>query len=195
MSDASEVLKSEDIFTALSNENTYATVLYAILLVLYPDLHEMDSLELYSKIQDDFGEMLPQDNENKIQAILAAVTTEYFYSDLEVFSSICKTLYSGDPGVADFDFEAPDIAEILWGLYEVELNEDDRIQMQFNKSINDYIVDLFDKEAEENDEIESSENVLPGYEGLMTLKILELRKQLKEVGFRNFKMPEFIPKN
>jgi len=185
-------LDTKNIIKALLNVNSYATTLYACLLTLYEDLHELDSLELYARLKDDLGVEMPEENENKLQAILSAVTTTYFYTDLGMFVSVCKSLASGDPGVADFDFEDATALEILWGTYEVELNEDDRIEPEFAPSIDRYITQLLKLEAVDNEQIDDLEDVIPSYEEAITVMILELERQLKNVGFTDVVMPKFI---
>jgi len=188
---STQKLNRDNVIKALLNPETYATVLYAILLLEYEDLHEVDSLELYARIKDDFYVEMPEENENKLQAILTVVTTPYFYADVQTFTSICKTLVDGDPGVADFDFDDASVLELLWGTYEVELCEDDRQGLHYAPAIESYILERVQEEALDDEDLEAEE-VIPSYETTIVSMILEVKTQLEAVGFKNVTMPEFL---
>jgi hypothetical protein len=111
----------KEIFRLLTDDGTFATVLHIVALEAYgEDIYDVDAMEVVMRLEEDYNAKLTQENEDKLKAILVATATEAFFEDPEAFRGICETLSNGDPGVELMDsLTGP---EILWGLYEVELN-------------------------------------------------------------------------
>jgi len=100
---------------------TLGTTLHVICLTAYgEEIYTLDILELLARLREDFGVELPEDNENKLQAMLTAVSTEAFHQDVEAFNTICNTLSSGDPGLEELDDVT--LPEMMWAMFEVEVN-------------------------------------------------------------------------
>lgn len=155
----------------LADTETTATVLHMIILAAYGDevygdieksIEAMDPVELWLRVKEDFSVNVPESNENKINALMLALSTEAFYEDPLAFISISNALYSGDLGdLIDGVLEDLTVSEMLWSIYEVELN---RGQSQgFSISINNLIDEIIKNEAEENEDLEVKE-VVPYYE-------------------------------
>ena len=105
----------------LSDDNTFGTVAHIIAFSTYgEDMYEMDILELFHNLEDDYKTQLSQDVCQKLQAILLATSTDAFFQDPEAFRAISNTLIEGDPGFMIFDELT--VPEILWANYEVSLN-------------------------------------------------------------------------
>ena len=114
-------LRKKVVSPLLEGNNTFATVLHIILLVMYgEDIYTVDPIELYMRLEEDFNCKLDETNENKIQAILIATKTDLFHQDPEVFHTVCNTLTEGDPGITMMD--PVTLPEAVWGMFEVEAN-------------------------------------------------------------------------
>ena len=114
-------LDEKAVYRALSDDGTFATCLHIICLANYgADIYAWDTLELLRRLEEDFNVRVTDDNENKLNAILMATSTDIFYEDPEAFRGICETLTNGDPGVGMLDTLT--LPEAVFGLYEVEVN-------------------------------------------------------------------------
>jgi len=155
----------------LADTETTATVLHMIILAAYGDevygsleygIEAADPLELWLRIKEDFSVNVPESNENKVNALMLALSTEAFYDDPLAFISISNALYSGDLGdLVNGALEDLTMPEMLWGIYEVELNRGD--SEGFAISIDRLIDEIINNEAEDNEELEETE-VVPYYE-------------------------------
>jgi len=172
-------LDKKAIYRALEDRETYATVLHAICLTTYgEEVYSMDSVELYSHLESDFGIWPHEDNESKIQAILVAVSRPYFFTDLTLFQVTCRTLTTGDTGLVDLGIDDTTLLEVLWGQYEVSINTED---IEYAQPVLDFVVQSIDEE--ENDMDMSEHDVLTTYERILKQKAQEMIKQLQEIGY------------
>lgn len=186
-------LNKGNIYTLLDDPSTFATTLLAICLIMYGDeTFKVDQLVLYQWLKEDFGNNLCEENESKLAAIIAALTTNFFYSDLDVFKSTCKTLTSGDPGAYDTELfnDEPTIPEILWGMYEVALvSEDSSIESDdFSGAVKFYVDKLF-----KSDILDDEDGVgVVNPEAIIADNVKELRNQLAFIGLSDIpKFPAF----
>ena len=125
-------LQLDEAGTLLADPETYATVLHAILLAAFEvDIYHIDPLELYARISDKFRVQMPEDNENKVNAILMSVSTDAFYEDPLVFKSVAGALFYGDIG-GEIDGEINDLTlpEVAWALFEVGINRDEPADLE-----------------------------------------------------------------
>jgi len=173
----------------LADTETSATVLHMIVLAAYgdalygnPDTGEepMDPVDLWLSIEEDFRVSVPESNENKLNALMLAISTNAFYEDPLAFISICNALYSGDLGdLVDGAMEDITVPEMLWGIYEVELNRGDHAD--FVPSVDAVINETIAEEAEEKEELEESE-VVPHYESFVKEMRDDMLAQLRNLG-------------
>jgi len=113
----------------LADEETQALVLLTILLYLHgpavfgdENTEAYDPAELWAATYDATGIWLSEEAENKVNAIMMAVTSDDFYVDDITFASIANALYDGDLGdLVNGIFEKPSMVEVLWAASEVEL--------------------------------------------------------------------------
>jgi hypothetical protein len=125
----------------LAEPDTSSTSLHLILLAefgddLYGDEDSppMDPVLIWRLIRDRFRVTVPEENENKINALMIGVSTDVFYEEPQAFIAISMALYSGDIGdMVSGVMEDPTLNELLWGIFEVALNRDD--DMEFSESI------------------------------------------------------------
>jgi hypothetical protein len=168
-------LDHKEVVKAFLDSSTYATVLHAICLNdLGGSIYEDDSVEIYAKLRDIYGVTLHEDNENKLMAMITAVSTPYFYHDTTAFASICEVLTTGEQGLAELDMELPTVLEILWADYEVGVNAE---ALEYSPAV-ERIVDLSMAE-ERMEDTDAYTHYAPVIQDMAS----ELRQQLLAVGF------------
>lgn len=171
-------LDKKAVFRLLQDQNTYGTVLHFIAFTTFgEEIYEMDSIELYGKLKDIYGTFMHDDCESKLQAIFTIITTNAFFENIEVFKAICITLSEGDPGLSEIGMEDPTVAEMMWAMYEAELNMDQGV---FYPVVSHYIDKLIENEVEEVD----GEQIIPGYEQYMIESIQDMKRQFRELGVK-----------
>jgi hypothetical protein len=173
----------------LADTETTATVLHMIILAAYGDevygsleqnIEPADPVELWLRIKEDFSVNIPESNENKVNALMLALSTEAFYDDPLAFISISNALYSGDLGdLVNGALEDLTMPEMLWGIYEVELNRGD--SEGFSISIDRLIDEIINNEAEDNEELEETE-VVPYYEKFVAAMRDDMLVQMRMLG-------------
>lgn len=176
-------LDPKGVAAAILDDATFATTLHVICLVQYgEDIYTVDPLELYARLNEDFGAVLSEENENKLQAILLATSTEGFYDDVRAFQAVCNTLLNGDPGVESL--EELTVTEIFWAMWEVELNHGE-------EEVSPEIANLIAREIdEEGDDSSDVMGLRPNY---VLRELAEhrksLRKQLISIGVKDPELP------
>ena len=181
-------LDKKAVFILLQDGDTFGFTLLTICLICYgEDTFKLDPLVLYQYLKEDFGTELNDDNENKLNALITALTTNFFFKDLDVFKSICQTLTEGDPGIFDPNFDEPTVAEIIWGMYEVSLASDEKDKDAYSPNIERYV----DKRLQEdpNDVEESGLDDEETYQELIYNNVAELKQQLIDIGIKD--IPKF----
>lgn len=173
----------------LADTETTATVLHMIILAAYGDevygsiehgIEQADPVELWLRIKEDFSVTVPESNENKVNALMLALSTEAFYDDPLAFISICNALYSGDLGdLVDGALEDLTMPEMLWGIYEVELNRGE--SEGFALPIDRLIDEIIRNEAEDNEDLEEAE-VVPYYEKFVAEMRDDMLVQMRMLG-------------
>ena len=173
----------------LADTETTATVLHMIILAAYGaevygsiehGIEQAEPVELWMRIKEDFSVNIPESNENKVNALMLALSTEAFYDDPLAFISICNALYSGDLGdLVDGALEDLTMPEMLWGIYEVELNRGD--SEGFALPIDRLIDEIIRNEAEDNEDLEKAE-VVPYYEKFVAEMRDDMLVQMRMLG-------------
>ena len=166
----------------LRESSTLATPLLTIALCAYGDElfgdanHDpMDPVELFTRLEEDFRAELPEAAENRLNAILLAVSTDAFYQDPVAFNSIAASLATGDIGdMPDGLMEDLSLPEAFWAVYEVGICRDD--EMHLSPEIVQEIEGLTRKEA--------SSGETSHYEEFVQHQKLELASQLAQIGAR-----------
>lgn len=191
----------------LSNPDAAATVLHAIALGAYKDelygdyengIEPMDPVELWLRLKDDFHAVTHENNENKLNAIMLGVSSDIFYEDPAAFTGICMSLYDGDLGdMVDGVIEDLTVPEMLWGIYEIELNRDD--QVPFSSAIVRLIDEIISQEADERFG-GSNPAVLPYFEEIIKIKQEDMFEQMRYIGWpeqiiRRISMSDLTPRH
>lgn len=178
-----DIRRSGDLF---ANPETSATILHAMVLAAYgdevygdEDTDAMDPVELWVRVREDFRVTVPEENENRLNAIMLAISTDAFYEDPLAFTSICMALAEGDLGdLVDGAIEELTVPEMLWGIYEVELNRDD--QPEFARGVLAVIDQTVQEQAEESDVDET--DVVPAYERFVSDAREEMFHDMRRLG-------------
>ena len=175
-------LNKKEVFLALTDPDTFATVLHAILIKTYGDeINDIDPVEIFLRLGEDYGAEPCEEVENKIQAILLATTTDVFYNDPDAFTAVCETLANGDPGMEQL--EQLTLAEVIWGVYEVELNHPGA---EMSKQVHKLVQQTVEAEAEEAGDYQYIFNYLHEQRDA-------LKHQLEKVGFKDVQLPPVQP--
>lgn len=171
---------------------TCGSVILIILLATYgEEIFDLDPLEIYVRIQEDFHATLTEEGENKLNAIMMALSTNAFYEDPLAFRSISSALYDGDIGdLVEGSLEDLTIPEILWAVYEVGLLRDETEETEFSPAVQRVMEEEMSNEAEEMD-IEEAE-VVPHYERFVEEMKMELHQQLRKIGLVEDDLDELL---
>lgn len=166
----------------LRDESTYGLTLMTILLDAYGEQlfdPQMDSIELYLEIEEDFRAQMTLAGENRVQACLLGMTTDAFYTDALVCRSVAMALFEGELGdMVHGVLEAVELPEIMWAVYELGMLRED--EEDFSPEVQRWIDQLVAHTAEEQD-LEHPE-VLPYYAQILEDEKQELLRQLRILG-------------
>jgi hypothetical protein len=174
-------LDAKSVFLALSDPNTLATTVHIILLSSYGEaIYDTDPIDLYLRLEEDFGVKPTEEIENRINAILMATSTDLFFNDPQAFTAVCETILNGDPGLDVLD--PLTLPEIMWGIYEVELN---RTPAHMSKSVERIIHEAMETEAgdPETEDLFGSDSY--GY----LMRFLEEQREVLRTQLENLGLP------
>ncbi len=168
----------------IGDSETPATVLHVILLKKYGEeaiygSDEQDAIDpvvLWGAVEEDFRISVPVEVENKLNAMMTACSTPYFFHDKQVFASICVALQTGDLGDAvNGEFEQPSTYEMLCSIQEVDLNDGDR-EVLFSPDIRNLIAWILD-----NENVDTSEEYAD-YEEDVNAYLTKIVQMLQAIG-------------
>lgn len=180
-------LHQKAVFKAITEDATFATVLHIICLITYGhDIYDVDILELSLRLSEDYHAELSDHNENKLNAILLATSTNIFYEQPDAFQSICSTLVEGDPGLGLL----PDLTvlDVLAGVYEVELNHGPH---QFRPAVGKLIQQAMEAEADANEDGSPGEGAY--IQAALSDRRSDLYHQLEAIGVLHPALPHVNP--
>lgn len=182
-------LNPKEIYLALTDPNTFATVIHSVLLAAYGhDIYEVDPVELFLRLEEDFGTKPIEEVENRINAILTATATDLFFEDPEAFQTISETLTTGDPGLELL--EPLTLPEAIWGAYEVELNHGPG---QFSNSVSKVLDRVMAQESVDA-EVAGAEDPFADLHAYLEHQREALGDQLSKIGFKGIRLPPISPK-
>jgi len=159
------------------------TTLFVILHAAYGDeIYDLDPLEIFARLEEDFNAELPMQAENRINAGLLCIPSPIFYRDPAVFMAVCNTLIRGDDPVTML-LEELTPEEVIWAAYEVALvrEEEEDFQPSVQKILDKVIA--------------STAYVENGAEETMSVigeEISDLKKQLLILGVRPEDADEYL---
>lgn len=187
--------KKSEAAKLLASDDAYAFVLIAILLPVFgDDLFTEDTSILFADIEDYFDCHLSEESENRINAAITAMTTDLFFTNVNMFNSIALSFAEGDIGdIPDGILETPDVGDMLWAVQEMSLligepKESEEFQSKFSPAVVAYINEQLATVAEELDEVPDDVDTLdeafevPYFERVIDENTAQLIKQLYMIG-------------
>jgi hypothetical protein len=178
-------LDRKEVFKALSDDATFATTAHVIALGTFgDDLYGMDPLEIIIALEDEYKAELSEEVAEKLQAILLATITDAFFEDPVAFRAIGNTLLEGDPGFQGFDNLT--VPEILWAIYEVELNHE---TMDFSPQVEKLIEYELENEKEDIDSLDEAMNSTYHQRAVREFRG-DLQEQLAAIGVDDYALPD-----
>lgn len=177
----------------LKDKGTYAFVLLVIILSYLPegedDLADIDTETLFAELEEEFECNIPEENENKINAVITALTTDLFWKSSSVNKAISMAFADGDIGdIINGNDEEVEACYLIWALLEVGILHDLSLAEsvnQCNDSVINYINEVLDDEAEDKDsEVDEIDEVMrdPYYHKYISYNLLQLSGQLLHLG-------------
>lgn len=177
----------------LVDKGTYAFVLLTIILSYLPegedDLGEIDTEVLFTDLEEEFECNIPEENENKINAAITALTTDLFWRSPSVNKAISMAFQDGDIGnIINEDDEEIEGCYLIWSLLEVGMFHDMSLSDSVNTCSNDvidFINSVLDEEAEEKEsDVDEINEVMrdPYYHRYVSYNLLQLSSQLLQLG-------------
>jgi hypothetical protein len=177
-------LDPKQAFKALADDATFATTAHVIALNTFGDeIYNMDPLEVIMALEDEYKVEVSEDVAEKLQAILLATTTSAFFEDPVAFRAIANTLIEGEPGFDGFDDVT--IPEILWSVYEVELNHEGS---EFSPAVTRIIQEEIENDGEDIDSMEEAMSSSYHQRAVRELRF-DLAKQLAPFGVTSTDLP------
>lgn len=187
--------KKSEAAKLLASDDAYAFVLIAILLPVFgDDLFTEDTSILFADIEDYFDCHLSEESENRINAAITAMTTDLFFTNVNMFNSIALSFAEGDIGdIPDGILETPDVGDMLWAVQEMSLligepKESEEFQSKFSPAVVAYINEQLATVAEDLDEVPDDVDTLdeafevPYFERVIDENTAQLIKQLYMIG-------------
>lgn len=146
---------------ALGDPDTPGFVLLTIVLWAFKDrvfgdadggVEPMDPAEMWAEINEVFGTWVPEEGENKLNALITALSSPAFYTDVETFMAVSNALFDGDLGdLVDGVFEEPSVVEMMWATLEVELARDDTEENPpFSSRVAEFVTRKLHEEQEDH---------------------------------------------
>lgn len=147
---------------ALGDPDTPGFVLLTIALHTFgPDLFgdkesgidALDPAEIWAGLHAKYGTWVPEEGENKLNAIIVGVIGGAFWVDLEVFQAVSTALFDGDLGdIIDVGFEDLSATELMWAMLEMGLVWDSSENPSFSLDVQSYIDKVLAYEQEDQEQ-------------------------------------------
>lgn len=117
-------IEQELAYKLLSSAGTFSTTLHYILLVTFrEEVYEMLPAEIFNELEERYSVKLPQEVEDRINALLTLMLTNGYWNDPQVCRAVTLAFAEGNPGFEAFQ-EDPTIPEVIWAAYEASLNRE-----------------------------------------------------------------------
>lgn len=197
--------KKTEAAKLLASDDAYAFVLMTILLPVYGDeLFEEDTSILFADIENHFGCHLSEESENRINAAITAMTTDLFYTNINMFNAITLAFAEGDIGdIPSGMMETPDVGDMLWAIQEVALLTGEQLEPEvlFSPSVADYVGGMIGSVAEDLEEIPDDVDTIeeafdePYFSRVITENMALMAKQLYKLGIPEDKLTGYLVDN
>lgn len=197
--------KKSEAAKILASDDAYAFVIMTILLPVFgDDLFTEDTAILYADIEDYFDCHLSEETENRMNAAITAMTTDLFFTNVNMFNAISLAFAEGDIGdIPNGVLEIPDVGDMLWAVQEVSLllgipKESDEFQEMFSPGVMQYVGDQIASIAEDLDEIPDDVDELdeafnePYFDRVIDENMAQLAQQLYRIGVSPDKLTQYL---
>jgi len=112
---------------------TIGTVMHAIAIKFFgTDIYDWEPETIAMEFQDEFGVEPYEGNIEKLNAILATVSSDAFYDDWVAYTKVCSVL-SGENDIEDL--AEVTVEELAWGVMEISLNDEDFNKIKFSSDV------------------------------------------------------------
>ena len=162
LSGGTVTLRENKIRVALGDPDTPGLVLYTIALYKFGNRvmgdaeageEAMDPAEMWADLHEYYGTWVPDEGENKLNAIIAGLEQGAFWRDFDTFQAVATALLDGDLGdLIDVGFEELSATEIMWAILEMELAWDSDDTPEFSREIKSYVDKMLRMEQDDQDE-------------------------------------------
>lgn len=197
--------KKSEAAKILASDDAYAFVIMTILLPVFgDDLFTEDTAILYADIEDYFDCHLSEETENRMNAAITAMTTDLFFTNVNMFNAISLAFAEGDIGdIPNGVLEIPDVGDMLWAVQEVSLllgipKESDEFQEMFSPGVMQYVGDQIAGIAEDLEEIPDDVDELdeafnePYFDRVIDENMAQLAQQLYRIGVSPDKLTQYL---
>lgn len=197
--------KKSEAAKILASDDAYAFVIMTILLPVFgDDLFTEDTAILYADIEDYFDCHLSEETENRMNAAITAMTTDLFFTNVNMFNAISLAFAEGDIGdIPNGVLEIPDVGDMLWTVQEVSLllgipKESDEFQEMFSPGVMQYVGDQIAGIAEDLEEIPDDVDELdeafnePYFDRVIDENMAQLAQQLYRIGVSPDKLTQYL---
>ena len=147
------------IRVALGDPDTPGLVLFTIAVYVFGDgvmgdpdegIDQLDPAEMWAGFNSRFGTWVPEEGENKLNAIIAGLEGGKFWRDLNTFMAVSTALFAGDLGdLVDVGFEDLSATEIMWAVLEMALVWDSDETPEYSRDVRQYVDSVLVYEQED----------------------------------------------
>lgn len=129
-------------------DETFATVLLSGLVALYGlQALDWDSTTIELELRRDLQVEIPRVVFDQLMALLAAITTDTVYHDVEAFDQLVSCLNRASVNHAQ---EPPEATEVAWAVTELQLNDPEPVglpEQPFSKQVAAYVRVALDEDG------------------------------------------------
>lgn len=145
------------------------------------DGEPVDPTVIWTALNEHFNVWVTEEGENRLNAVILALTGDGFYTEPEIFMSVCNALFDGDIG-DPLDSAMGDIGleEVLWGIFEVEMLRDGA--GEFSPAVKSKIREVMDSDALDQGEADA-----------ITRRATEMFSNLERLGFSSDAFKDYLP--
>lgn len=148
---------------------------------LFEDGEPVDPTVIWTALHEHYNVWVSEEGENRLNAVLLALTGDGFYTEPEIFMSVCNALYDGDIGdPLEMVMNDTGIEEVLWAIFEVEMLRDG--PGDFAPAVKAKIREVMDRDALDPDEADD-----------ITERARQMYTNLQRLGFSTDAFKEFLP--
>lgn len=141
----------------------------------------VDPTVIWTALNEHYDVWVSEEGENRLNAVILALTGDGFYTEPEIFMSVCNALYDGDIGdPLEMAMNDIGIEEVLWGIFEVEMLRDG--PGEFSPAVRAMIRRVMDSDVLEETETDA-----------ITARAKDMYSNLQRLGFSTDAFKDILP--